>query len=353
MGSARRSGAFRALALAAALTFTLSACGPSESDGPAQNEDGLTTVRVGLAEPTFNTALINLVIDEDIDANHGLDMQPTRSGAGSTNQIAALRAGEYDFAGVGTATAADAVAEGAGLVIVAGTGGLINNIVLNADVAKGLDVAPDDPVEERIKALRGLTIATSPPGSSSNLTLRHLVQQHGLDPDKDLNIVPVTDTSSIVAGIRQGKFDGSFFGVGVADANIADGSGTLWISLPRGDIEEFNELIGVCIVSTREFVDNNPEIVEAFHAALAEAQEFVASDPEAAGKALHENSFANLDADVFATAWEQAQTGYPEGVLFTRENWETYLELFGDASDKDLESIVYEDFVAEPARGES
>ncbi len=128
---------------------------------------------------------------------------------------------------------------------------------------------------------------------------------------------------------------------------------TLWISLPRGDIEEFNELIGVCIVSTREFVDNNPEIVEAFHAALAEAQEFVASDPEAAGKALHENSFANLDADVFATAWEQAQTGYPEGVLFTRENWETYLELFGDASDKDLESIVYEDFVAEPARGES
>jgi len=45
MGSARRSGAFRALALAAALTFTLSACGPSESDGPAQNEDGLTTVR--------------------------------------------------------------------------------------------------------------------------------------------------------------------------------------------------------------------------------------------------------------------------------------------------------------------
>ncbi len=108
MGSARRSGAFRALALAAALTFTLSACGPSESDGPAQNEDGLTTVRVGLAEPTFNTALINLVIDEDIDANHGLDMQPTRSGAGSTNQIAALRAGEYDFAGVGTATAADA-----------------------------------------------------------------------------------------------------------------------------------------------------------------------------------------------------------------------------------------------------
>ncbi len=353
MGIARSGGAVRALALTATLALALSACGRSASETPEQNADGLTTVKVGLAAPTFNTALINLVIDEDLDAEHGLDMQPTRSGAGSTNQIAALRAGEYDFAGVGTATAADAVAEGAELVVVAGTGGLINNVVLNSEVAEGLDVSADAPVEERIKALRGLTIATSPPGSSSNLTLRHLVREQGLDPDKDLNIVPVNDTSALVSGIRQGQFDGSFFGVGIADANIADGSGTLWISLPRGDIEEFDDLIGVCIVSTREFVDNNPEVIEAFHAALADAQEFVASDPEAAGEALHANSFADLDADVFATSWEQARTGYPEGALFTRENWDTYVDLFGEATDKDLTSIDYEDFVAEPARGES
>src|SRR5690606_40482122 len=43
MGSARRSGAFRALALAAALTCTLSACGPSESDGPDRKSTRLNS----------------------------------------------------------------------------------------------------------------------------------------------------------------------------------------------------------------------------------------------------------------------------------------------------------------------
>lgn len=339
--------------LAAATALAIGGCGQTPSDSPSEDTGDLTTVKVGLAVPTFNTALINLVIDEDMDADNGLDMQTTRSGAGSTNQIAAMRSGEYDFAGVGTATVVDANAEGADLVIVGGTGGLINNLVLNAETAESLDVDADDPVEDRIKALRGMTIATSPPGSTSNSTLRYLVSQQGLDPERDLDIVPVNDPSALVAGIRQGKFDGSFFGVGIADANIADGSGQLWLSLPRGDIEEFTDLVGVCIVTTREYAEKNPDAVEAFHASLAQAQQFVAEEPDAAGEALRANAFADLEEDVFDSAWEQARTGYPAGAVFTRANWDTYVDLFQSSTDKDLSAISYEDLVAEPARGDS
>ncbi|MFD1210832.1 ABC transporter substrate-binding protein [Arthrobacter sp. GCM10027362] len=346
----------RFAAVVAAAALLLAGCaGPDAAKGNSASEpgDSLAAVRVGLAIPTFNTALINYVIQEDIDAEHGLDMVPTMGGAGSTNLVAALRSGSFDVVGIGTATLVDANAEGANLVVVGGTGGLINNIVLNSKVAEGLGVSPEAPVEERIKALRGLTIATSPPGSSSNSTLRYLVKQYGLDPDKDLSIVPVNDPSAIVAGIRRGQFDGSFFGVGIADVNIADGSGELWVSLPRGDIESFKDLVGVVLVTTRDYLEKNPDAVAAFHASLADAQRRVEENPDQVGQVLHNKTFTDLDKNVFDTAWEQAQGGFPEGANFTRDSWNVYKELFQATSEKDFSTIKYEDLVAPPARGES
>jgi NitT/TauT family transport system substrate-binding protein len=347
---------FRLPVLLAAGALLLTGCGSPDAakgSGPSEAGESLTSVRVGLAVPTFNTSLINYVLQEDLDAEHGLDMVATMGGAGSTNQVAALRSGAFDIVGAGTATVVDANAEGADLVVVGGTGGLINNIVLNSKVADGLSVGPDAPTGERIKALRGLTIATSPPGSSSNATLRYLVKEYGLDPDKDLSIVPVNDPSAIVAGIRQGRFDGSFFGVGIADVNIADGSGELWVSLPRGDVESFNDLVGVVLITTRDYLAKNPEAVAAVHASLAEAQQRVDDDPEQVGKVLHEKVFTDLDKDVFDTAWKQAQGGFPQGANFTPEGWQVYKDLFQPTSEKDFSTIRYEDLVAPSARGES
>jgi NitT/TauT family transport system substrate-binding protein len=344
------------VAVVAAAGLLLVGCGDphaAEGSAPSGSENAPATVRVGLAIPTFNTALINYVIEEDIDADHGLNMVPTMGGAGSTNLVAALRSGSFDVVGIGTATLVDANAEGANLVVVGGTGGLINNIVLNSKVADELGVSPDAPIEERIKALRGLTIASSPPGSSSNSTLRYLVKQYGLDPDKDLNIVPVNDPSAIVAGIRQGRFDGSFFGVGIADVNIADGSGELWVSLPRGDIESFKDLVGVVLVATKDYLEKNPEAVAAFHASLADAQQRVEKNPGHVGQVLHDKTFTDLDKNVFDTAWEQAQGGFPPGANFTRDSWDVYKNLFQTTSEKDFSLIKYENLVAPPARGES
>jgi NitT/TauT family transport system substrate-binding protein len=348
--NARRGKPSRRLvtALAASALMFAAACGGDDAKPNAAG--GPSKVKVYLAVPTLNTALINLVLAEDLDNKNGLEMEVTKSGAGSTNQIAALRAGEFDFVGTGTATAVDANAEGAGLMIVGGTGGLINNLVLKSDVADKLNVSPDAPVEERIKALRGLTIASSPPGSSSSATLRYLISKAGLDPDKDVEIAPVQDGSAIVAGIRAGKFDGSFFGVGVADANIADGSGKLWISLPRGDIKEFDKLVGVAIVTTQKFANEHPDEVAKFHAALSDAQEMVANDPKAAGESLRKYAFPKLGEKEFDIAWEQARTGYPAGVKFSRESWQVFVDLFQPFSKKDYSTISYEDLVAPPAR---
>ena len=341
---------YRAAVAAAALAATLTAAGCAGS-GPAESADGLTGVRVGLAIPTMNTALINLAMAADMDEANGLDFQPTMAGAGSTNQISALLAREFEFAGVGTSTAVDAFAEGAPIQIAAGTGSLINNVVLATDVADRLGVGDTAPFAEKIEALRGLTIASSPPGSTSSSTLRYLVEQQGMDPDRDLSIVPVSDPSAIVAGIRRGQFDGSFFGTGIADSNVADGSGKLWLSLPRDNTAEFGDLVGVSMVVNKAYAESNPEVVAAFHKTMADTRELVATDPARAAEILKSDVFETLDPTVFDIAWEQARTGYPAGATFTPTQWDKYKELYGSASENDLDEVSYEDLVAPPARG--
>jgi NitT/TauT family transport system substrate-binding protein len=74
-------------------------------------------------------------------------------------------------------------------------------------------------------------------------------------------------------------------------------------------------------------------------------------NPDEVATILKETIFAELDQDVFDATWVQVENAYPEGMNFTEDNWDTFVELFDESSEKDYASLNYEDFVVEAARG--
>lgn len=347
--SIRKLGAVRGSPLKcvgiAALVGILTACGGGASpsvEGP---------IKVGVV-PSINTAMPNLAIDEQLGEPHEIELERTTiAGAGSTNQVAALLSGDIDIAVGGTNTVVDAVAEGADIQIIGGVAPLLFSIVLNTDVAAGLDVADNAPWKDKIRALKGLKLAVSPPGSTGNSVLRTLLADAGLDPDKDVELVPITDASAVPPGISQGSYDGSFMALGSGEVNVADGSGTLWLSLPQGEVPAFDDLVGVVSFTTTRFAEANPGVVKGVHNAFADAQQMSVDDPNKAAQVLKQSIFAELEPGVFDQIWNQAQGSYPEGMNFTRKNWQTFLDLFAEDSKKDYGSVEYADLVAEPGRG--
>ena len=56
--------------------------------------------------------------------------------------------------------------------------------------------------------MKGLRIGITTPGATSDLFMRYLFRSIGMDPDHDLEIVPLGGVSSQVAALQAGRVDG-------------------------------------------------------------------------------------------------------------------------------------------------
>jgi NitT/TauT family transport system substrate-binding protein len=63
------------------------------------------------------------------------------------------------------------------------------------------------PYPQMLADLKGLKIGISTPGASTDVTLRFLLREAGLDPQKDVTIVPVGDPTTALAGLKNGVID--------------------------------------------------------------------------------------------------------------------------------------------------
>jgi len=349
--SRARSRRLAAGGTAIVTALALAACAAGEPSAPATGSGGAAVVRVGIT-PSVNNATMNLAIDADLGKAHGIKLQRQNiAGAGSTNQVAALLAGDVDVAVGGTNTVIDAIAKGADLEIIAGMAPLLFSITVNSEAAQKTGVSPDAPIKDRILALKGMRIAVSPSGSTGNTVLRTILQDAGLNPDSDVRFVPLSDLGAIPAGLIQGTYDASFAAVGTGEVAVDAGKAVTWVSLPKGDVENLKDYQGIVTYSSSKYIDANPKVAEAVHAALNDAQKMTVDQPDQAATLLKSTIFKELDQGVFDKTWAQVKDAYTEGSTFTSQNWETLKTLFDQSSENDYAALSYDDLVAPFARG--
>ncbi|MGI5185618.1 ABC transporter substrate-binding protein [Dactylosporangium sp. CA-152071] len=346
---AGRTGAAVATALAVALS--LSACGSDPQSSKSDGTGGPTTVRVGITS-SINNATMNLAIDGKLGDAHGISLRRQNiAGAGSTNQVAALLAGDVDVAVGGTNTVIDAIAKGADVQIIAGMAPLLFSLTMRNEAAQKTGVAPDAPIENRLKALKGLRIAVSPSGSTGNIVLRTILEGVGLKPDTDVRFVPLNDLGAIPAGLIQGTFDASFAAVGSGEVAVAQGKAVTWVSLPKGDVTSLKDYQGIVTYASRSYIEKNPDTVKAVHDALNDGQKMTVDQPDKAAELLKSNVFKEMDKAVFDNMWAQCKSAYPAGSNFTEVNWKTLVTLFDATSENDYAALKYDKLVAPVARG--
>jgi NitT/TauT family transport system substrate-binding protein len=319
-------------------------------DATAADED-LPTFVMGGASASLSYTVPQLVVTLGLDREHGFELDYRPTGTSSVNLVSGVLSGDYDFAVPATNTALEAMREGADLLVVAGALEIASILVVRPEVAEGFDVGLDAPIEERVQALEGLNIVTSTEGSGNNTFLRLLLASYGLDPNNDVTITGVNETSAIISGLRQGRFDAAFYGSGVLEHNIADDTAQLWVSAPQGEAEIFQDLVGAIVVTQPSMLEENPEMVRAVHAAFADAIQAIADRPDEVGEALHADWFEELPDDVWQIAWDEAQYAYPDGATFSRSNLDKLTGILERALGNDYSGLVYEDIVLEDAQG--
>jgi NitT/TauT family transport system substrate-binding protein len=315
--TARRSPRTPLVAALTALVVVLAGCANANRAGSSGGaaEDGALKVRIMSTSSTF-TDLPTVVIEaRDYFTKVGLDAS-VKHGAGNASLITqTVISGDADVGTSGTGALYNAYAEGMTDLVSLGTTNrsVTFGLALSQDTIDKLaerGVTPKSPVRDRVRALRGLDLAASPQGSTGNSYLRIMLSEHGVDPDRDVTIIPNNDATAQIASTRQGRTDGFAQSFPRVNFPEAEGWGGLWLNWAV-DLPKLLPLASHDYYTTRSWLSKNPEVAKRVMQAMwlahrdlqnptAELREEVRKLPD----------YADLNEDAFKAGWELAVGAY-------------------------------------------
>jgi len=278
-----------ALGLLAVATLALSGCTDSAADPATEPTDSgsapdeVTKIRVA-ALPIAETGALWAAIDEGIFADHGLDVEvvPAQGGA---QAIPALLSGDIQFAIGQPFGPIRADLQDLGVAIIGDyADSLAEGDDVNAVVALG-DSGISSP-----KDLSGKKVSVNSLGAAGDLTIRAAVDADGGD-SSTIEFIEVAfpdvkaqlDAGTIDAGWAPDPFRG-----------MVVGEGGVSVMAPYQSV--IPGLSVLTNITTQDLIDNDPDVVAAYSAAMTEALEFASSDQDAVYAAIAEGLDIPLEA---------------------------------------------------------
>jgi NitT/TauT family transport system substrate-binding protein len=239
---------------------------------PPSGEEPLTELRIGYQPSTHQLAHMTAFEkgwwQEDL-APLGVQTVTDSEFPTGAPEMSAMVAGEIDIAYVGAAPFVAAVANSdLDAKIIAGTQTQGSDLVLRPEIPYS---SPED--------LRGLTIATFPPGTIQDTLLRDWLKQNGLQPDVDVIIQGMGPGDAITA-ISAGQVDGVFL-PHPSPTVIADaGNGRTVVQ--SGAM--FPNHACCVLVASGDLIRNHPDVVDQIVRTHIKATEYNIEHPDEAAE---------------------------------------------------------------------
>lgn len=186
----------------------------------------------------------------------------------------------------------------------------IGNAVYTKGEAGAIIVPPDSNVKS-VRDLDGKTIATGI-GSSHHRLLEVVQQQENIK----FNIVNQTPEVAI-GNLAAGNIDAFCYWPPYTEMALHRGIGKL---VPPGNFVEYEPYVNAIwpIVVSQKFIDQHPDIVEAFVKADQDLHKFMEEHPDKAAEAV----FRELDEDIPLEVLKRALARYGYGSVITEEHIE-------------------------------
>lgn len=236
-----------------AVLTSLSACAAPSVANLQPSATSLRALRVCTSSASPDQMNIQYALAENLFAAYGLDVDVAEISGGST-ATAALIAGDIDLCQIAGASVVNAAVAGADVIIV---GGVTNQqpyyLVTRPEVR-----APAD--------LQGRALAVSGPGSSSYAAAVAVLEHFGLTPDQDVAVLSIGGQSERMAAMTSGSVAGTVLSPPQAMLAVAEGYNLIF------DFAEMEQPYQhVAIVTTRDFLKEHPELVNAYIQATSAA----------------------------------------------------------------------------------
>lgn len=252
----------------AAVLLAVAACGSGGQQSASLSTQNPTTVTV---EDTAGvpSAFLKYGKRQGLFRQHGLELN-INTGAGGAETIPGVVSGTYDFGGSNIMSVIVANAKDVPITMVA-PGTFEQD---SAEKAFGTLLAPSDSGIDEPPDLKGTTIAINTLDGIAELTTKISLDNHGIDPSS----VELTEIGfpNMLSALDQGRIDVAweiepFVTLGLDSGNQA---------ILHPYIETKPGMQVGSYVTSRQYRNENPEVVEAFQAGVADTANAISENPE-------------------------------------------------------------------------
>ena len=184
-----------------------------------------------------------------------------------------------------------------------------STVVIDANSAKSAGVSAASPLAARAQALKGLKIGVTGPGSTTDMLVRYLAKNAGLNPDKDLTIMPIGGAPNMLAAFSQGSING--FSLSPPTTTTAEQQGGfVLMDLAKGEYQPLNGFLFTAMIAREDWLASNTDTARKMVKALWRAEHLIATEPDKAREAVRPY-FAHTRAPIFDAAWAASLPSYP------------------------------------------
>jgi ABC-type nitrate/sulfonate/bicarbonate transport system substrate-binding protein len=205
--------------------------------------------------------------------------------------ITAMISGSADLSGAGPSEVLAARVRGQQVLLFANLyRGLAGSLVLSKATAAKLGDAATGTIEQRVKALDGLTIA-EPSATSAYM---HPIRSAAEAQNAKIHFVYMTQPA-MVAGLQAGVIDGMVAGAPFSLLPITKGFGVMWIDGPKADLPaSLLPTSSACLQTTEAYAKAHPDMIKRLTAVFTDLQVLVRDHPDDAKAALAK-AYGQLD----------------------------------------------------------
>src|SRR4029079_7675883 len=156
-------------------------------------------VTIATAADSFQYIIQDIAIDGGFFAQEGLVADPVIFDSG-TRQSAAIMSDGGAVGPVGLIHNIKASAAGGSLVAISRLFDVMDVYVVMSNAAlQKTGITADMTVDEKVRRMRGLRIGITGPGSTVDTAVRALFKARGMDPDKEVSLLPLGAPSNMIA----------------------------------------------------------------------------------------------------------------------------------------------------------
>ncbi len=198
-----------------------------------------------------------------------------------------------------------------------------NPMALLTTVAKERGISRDMPLKQRLEAMKGLRIGMTTPGATSDMFMRYIFRTNGLNPDRDLQIIPLGGVSAQIAALQAGRVDGCSCLPPVDVITTSQGLTTEVLDRLT-DIPQLSGVTYGTLYGLNSYNKANADVTNAIARALARAALLLQQDPGAAKQATRP-FLKELDQAIYDTAWDTYFPTMPKSLDISQDSFDKEL----------------------------